>query len=147
MATNYKARAKAWFSRAISEDDSFVKFILLYISFEVLAKEQQNNLRSLKHDERLRERFFKLTPTEKISELKNVLEYSPLLNMNPNGDHRWSGQLESINDFGGIIEFIIRARNNLFHGDKGLDVERDLFVIKWGNFLLQPLVGELLNDQ
>ncbi len=66
--------------------------------------------------------------------------------MNPNGDRRWNGKLESEDDFDGIIEFIIRARNNLFHGDKGYDDERDKFLVTQGNLVLQHLVKGFVND-
>lgn len=53
----------------------------------------------------------------------------PLINEDPSGDQRWNGKLASSEDFAGIIEFIVRARNNLFHGDKEPSEEIDQQVV------------------
>jgi hypothetical protein len=142
---NYKQRAKAWFAKALGEDDEFDKFILLYIAFEVSAKETHRQIRAIKNDIKLKNSFFRSLPAKQVLELKTKLDSDPLQNMNPIGDNRWSGKLRNDSDFEGIIEFIIRARNNLFHGDKDLEIERDLFIIRWGNAFLEPLVGALLD--
>lgn len=144
---NYKQRAMEWYTRALSEKDEFVRFILLYISFEVSIKERFNKIRDIKKDNKIRNIVLRSIPSEQLSKLKEKLESKPLINMNPDGDQRWSGKLNSIDDFDGIIEFIIRARNNLFHGNKGLDIQRDSFIVRWGSALLEPLVGAVLNEQ
>lgn len=89
--------------------------------------------------------FFSNGDKKELLLLKQRLYNKPLENMNPNGDHRWNGELNSEEDFDGIIEFIIRARNNLFHGDKGLDDERDKFIVTQGNLILQHLVNGVIN--
>ena len=81
---------------------------------------------------------------EYLEKFKHELDENPLQNMNPHRNSIWSGKLESVDDFDGIIEFIIRARNNLFHGEKGLDEKRDVFIVKEGNRILQPLVEAII---
>lgn len=144
MSFDYFQRAKGWHERALKEEDDFVKFILLYISLEVSIKQNLKKIRDLKRDENLKKNFMAGIQLQVLNELKEKLDKKPLKNENPEGDNRWSGKLIDSNDFDGIIEFIIRARNNLFHGDKGLDEERDIFIVKWGNILLLPLLNAIL---
>lgn len=136
----YKHRAEQWYKRALHEKDEFVKFILLFISLEVSVKLKFSSLRDIKQYDSIKGKFCDKIDQKYLVELKRELDEKPLQNMDPKGDHRWSGRLSSVNDFDGIVEFIIRARNNLFHGDKGLDEERDLFIVKYGSKILQPLV-------
>ena len=141
----YNQRARDWFERAVNERDEFVKFILFYIALEVLTKLNHKKIRDIKSDENLKNFFFKEINQEKMLELKKKLDDNPLKNENPSGDKTWSGQLENTKDFCGIVEFIIRARNNLFHGDKGPNEERDKFIVKWGNIFIEPIVDKMVN--
>ena len=144
----YEKRAQEWFNRALKEEkDDFVKFILFFISLEVFVKlKNYISIRTLKRDDTVKEYFFSNVDRDKLLLLKQKLDNKPLENMNPNGDRRWNGTLESEEDFDGIIEFIIRARNNLFHGDKRLDDKRDKFIVTQGNLILQPLVKGIIKD-
>jgi hypothetical protein len=145
---NYEKRAHGWYERALRENDEFVKFLLLFISLEVAAKLRQfDTLRKIKRADSIRNSFYSKIDRGYLSELKHQLDEKPHLNMKPSavqGDHSWSGRLDSADDFGGIIEFLIRGRNNLFHGDKGLDEERDQFIVKAGTKILQPLVEAII---
>lgn len=141
---SYKERAKQWYSRALNENDPFVKFLLYYITLEVSIKGGSLKIRDLKQDAELKKYFISQISESQIATLKKSLEIRPLKNENPSGDKRWSGKLTSSTDFEGIIEYIIRARNNLFHGDKGPEEERDIQVIKWANLFLEPIVMKLI---
>jgi len=124
---NYINRAKNWFERAIDESDEFVKFILFFIALEVSTKIEGRSIRDLKQEKVL----FGSVPQEDLESLIQELGKQPLQNMNPDGDQRWNGKIKSLEDTDGIVEFIIRARNNLFHGDKGPDENRDVFIVKY----------------
>ncbi len=137
---NYKVTAKQWFERAKSESDEFVRFILVFIALEVLVKMNGNSIRDIKKDQSL----FKEISKKDLELLVSELDSQPLQNMNPDGDHRWDGKITSVDDTNGIVEFIIRGRNNLFHGDKGPDEGRDLFIIQHGNKIIEPIVRALL---
>ncbi len=142
---SYEKRARGWYERALVETDQFVRFLLLFISLEVCSKlEKFNSLRDIKQDNSIRTGFYKRIDSKFLTELKSQLDKKPLQNMNPDGDQRWPGKLNSVNDFDGTIEFVIRARNNLFHGDKGLDEGRDLFIVDAGAKILQPLVESII---
>lgn len=140
----YKERAEEWYKRALHEKDEFVKFLLLFISLEVSTKLKFNSLRDIKQDDLIKGKFYYKIDQQFLAELKRELNQKPHQNMNPNRGSKWSGRLNSVNDFDGIVEFIIRARNNLFHGDKGLDEERDIFIVKSGTRILQPLVEAVI---
>lgn len=141
---NYNERGNEWYKRAINENDEFVKFILFYISLEVSIKDKFNDIRSIKDDFKIRSNFFDKIDSSKLNNLIKILNLNPLINMDSSRVLKWSGKIENQQDFDGIIEFIIRARNNLFHGDKGPDSNRDLFIVKWGTEILQPLVQVIL---
>jgi hypothetical protein len=117
---------------------------LFYISLEVSIKQNFKKIRDLKTGDTIKHNLFKEIPEHTLEELRRSLDKKPLRYENPEGDNCWSGKLENSHDLEGIIEFVIGARNNLFHGDKGLDVGRDIFIVTWGNILLEPLVKVIL---
>jgi len=133
---NYKQRAVNWYQRGKREKDPFVKFVIYYISLEVLSKLAGGSIRDLKNEPKL----FSNIDRKLLNDLVKKLKSKPLINMDPNGDHRWDGIIRNEDDVNGIVEFIIRARNNLFHGDKDLNSKRDLFIAKYGNAILEPLI-------
>jgi len=141
---SYRERALNWIERAENEEDEFIKFILYYISFEVLCKLRGIGKREVKNNDDIRESVTRKIDDDRFLELINLLERKPLKNLNPNGDHRWNGKIESKNDINGIVEFIIRSRNNLFHGDKGLEEGRDIIIVNWGIFLIKPIIQEMI---
>lgn len=140
---DYIRKATLWYSRAREEQDHFVKFVLLYISLEAFMKISHESVRTGLNS---REYLLEEINPEIISFLKEKLDYLPLENMNPSGDHRWNGKLRDQSDLEGLVEFLIRGRNNLFHGDKGLDDERDDFVVKYGNKILEPILKKILSE-
>lgn len=141
---DFTTRAKGWFERASLEPDDFVKYVLLFISLEARVKSESKTIRDIKNDRTTKEKFFKRVNQRDLVLLKSELDKNPLINMNQNGDQRWNGVIRSTTDFDGIIEFVIRARNNLFHGDKQFGEDRDLFVVKAGNKILEPLAEAIL---
>ncbi len=142
---DYATRAKVWLERASCEPDDFVKYVLLYISLEARVKFDFKTIRDIKKDFATRGKFFKNIRQGDLIILKSKLEENPLLNMNKNGDKRLPGVIKSTYDFYGRIEFVIRDRNNLFHGDKQFGEERDLFIVRAGNKILEPLLEVILN--
>lgn len=136
----YKEKATTWYARGNKETDEFLKFILYFISTEAILDGQ--SIRSLK----LRQDLLKEINPEDIDQLKKELDTDPHKNMDTHGDHRWGGTLQNNSDFDSIIEFLARGRNNLFHGDKGADVERDIFIITYGNKILQPIIRKLISE-
>lgn len=143
---DYKSLSKKWYERGLSEKDIFVKFLLFYIALEANIKLKFSKIRKLKQDTSIKGRFYEKVCTEDLKKLKVELDKRPLKNMNPDGDQRWDGKLTDPYEFRNVIEFVIRTRNNMFHGDKSPDGNRDEFIVKSGICVLQPLVEVLIND-
>ncbi len=141
---NYLDRAEEWYKRAQKEEDFFIKFILLYISLEVIIKlKELKGIRSLKNRTNLIGNLKEID----LQSLIDILSKKPLKNEHRNQSDDWNGKIKDTDDWDGVIEFLARARNNLFHGDKGLDNERDTFIVTWGNKLLNPIVKVLLEEE
>lgn len=144
----YLNRAQGWYNRAISEKDDFVKFVFLYISLEVLVGIKGFlHVRYLKQNQEL----LKKIETRELQKLIDELDKDPLKNEDPylnKSDKRyeWDGKIKNTDDWIGVIDFLITARNNLFHGDKGLNNKRDIFIVTWGNKLLKPIIQELIEE-
>ena len=141
---NYKERAEKWYKRSLDESDEFIKFLLLFISLEVSVKPKFNEVRDVKYDNSIKKKFYNKIDNTYLEELKLKLDKNPLQNMKYSGDSNRFVKLKSVDDFDGIIEFVMIARNNLFHGDKGLDEKRDEFIVKEGTKILQPLVEAII---
>jgi len=63
-----------------------------------------------------------------------------------NEKKRMSGILHSLEDWENMIEFWYSIRNNLFHGGKDPEVERDQLAVEFGYKTLSELVTPLLNE-
>jgi len=141
---NHDERAEQWYKRALEEKDEIIKFQLLYVCLEAIVKSKFNHVRDIKQNNSIKEKFFNKIDNECLDKLKHELDENPIQNMKPEKKSNWSGKLKSMNDFDGIVEFIIRARNNLVHGDKEPHEKRDVFIIKKGTKILQPLVESII---
>jgi len=137
---DYQQKAIQWYDRGRSESDIFVKFVLFYIALEAMTHVRGGNIRGLKSEVKLLGKIDSKT----ISTLQEYLEHDPHKNMNPEGDNRWNGTLKNDSDLDGVMEFLIRARNNLFHGDKGPDIERDRIIVGYGNKIIEPILGAII---
>jgi hypothetical protein len=134
-------RAKKWYVQAINENDEFLKFLLLYITFEVACK-GENKIRNIISNPKIKMNFYSNITENQLNELKNQLDERPLQNM-LHKDRLIT--LESVHDFANILEFVITIRHNLIHGDKEIDEQRDFEIVKEGTKILQPLVKSLLD--
>lgn len=56
------------------------------------------------------------------------------------------GVIYSLEDWGNMVEFWHSIRNNLFHGAKNPEDERDQFAVKYGYRTLKELMEILLNE-
>lgn len=143
---DYKQLSRKWYERGLTEEDIFVKFLLFYIALEANIKSRFNRIREIEEETQIKNSFYKKAHIEDLKKLKQELDIRPLKNMDLDGDQRWNGKLTDLEDFSGVIEFIIRTRNNMFHGDKSPDDDRDERIVKSGICVLQPLVEVLIND-
>lgn len=139
MNVDYLSKAEVWFKRGKKEEDIFVKFVLYYISFEVLIKVK--NLKKYSLNDYIKDNFFKKIDQNIIENLKKVLDEKPLRNMQSNSDKLV--KLDDIKDFENILKFINYGRNNLFHGDKSWNIERDRMIVRFGCQILEKLIESI----
>ncbi len=64
----------------------------------------------------------------------------------PEEIEKTKGVVHSLDDWGNMIEFWYAIRNNLFHGAKDPENERDQFAVKYGYRTLKELMEIMLND-
>ena len=111
---------------------------MYYISFEVLTKIR--NLDKCTLNEDVEEEFFKIADSNILENLKSILDERSLINMlKPSKVVRFN----DIHDFPNILMFVNYGRNNLFHGDKSLDIERDKMVVNYGSQILEILIESM----
>ena len=164
---NYIEAIKNWHKKAEKEKDYFVKFILEYISFiAYLNRDQPGNndrklIQNLKTNDVLKKDYLNKLDKRLIENIISELEINPIKNVTREYDKWWDcnsieppnnisqndGKIGSITDFTNIIEFIYRARNNLFHGKKRPNYERDSVIVEYGYKLLKPLMTILLGTE
>lgn len=156
-----------WHEKAKIEKDYFIKFILQYISFiaflninNTTNKKDRRLIQEFKRNYVIKNKYFHKIDKHIIQDLMVKLRKNPINNVGISEDYRWDcikykkrkvmssndGELRSIYDFTNIIEYIYRARNNLFHGQKGPNFKRDLFIVKYGFKLLNPLMEILISS-
>lgn len=139
MNNEYLNKAKGWLERGKAEEDIFIKFILFYISFEVFIKLE--NLDKYKLNKDIKNIFYNRIDLSILQDLKNILDEKPLKNMQDNS--KSPVKLDSMCDFTNILRFINVGRNNLFHGDKGLNIERDRMIVNFGCQILEILIESI----
>ncbi len=170
MNSELLRRVGDWHNRARDEkeEDYFVKFIFDYLAFIALIchdndnKSDRNLIQELKqNNEEMRNNYYSKVNIDRINEIIGILKSDPITNDTNRHDKWWDCDLEhctnqvssndgiinSVDDFPNILEFIYRARNNLFHGKKGIDFRRDSLIVEYGFYLLNPLVDVLIESE
>jgi len=150
----YLEKAKKWHERAKREKDPFVKFALEYIAFEALLhwrfpneRQSRRLIQNLKQDQNTKTVFLGKIKNIDFSGVIETLKNEPLRNVSGMGRNYWEGEdgiLRNEGDYTNMVEFIYRARNNLFHGHKNPRIERDEFIVETANVLLTPLIDAIL---
>lgn len=140
MKEYFLLKATKWFDKAQNKKDPWIKFILFYITYEVLYK--LLNLDKYYLNNEIKERFLLEINDKNIEDLKKLLDQRPLQNMQY--PEKTPIKLKNKKDFANILKFINYARNNLFHGDKELEIQRDINVIKFATKLLNTLIEVML---
>lgn len=72
--------------------------------------------------------------------------HDQLNQMTPEERQITKGVIHSLEDWGNMVEFWHSVRNNLFHGAKNPEDERDQFAVKYGYKTLRPLMEIFLAD-
>lgn len=163
-----KANNEDYFSKFTFEYLAFIAFITTkkYTDNDISSKKgnaskitDRDYIQTLKQDLEYKKKFvdFILENNNGINDVITEL-YTYLLRQPLIVDDRWwnnnsyvslvnqesSGALRDINDYENAIEFIYILRNNLFHGSKGPEVERDEKLIRFAYLILSFFVENIL---
>jgi hypothetical protein len=165
---------KNWHNKA-SEEDYFSKFVFEYLAFiAFLSKKKFRNeikdrpvIQKLKQDNPTKTAY--LRRIQNSEELKKTWEpikreFDRVPFHHSNGRAWWNcshlnlnqqtteekgkrkGVIHSLEDWENMVEFLYLVRNNLFHGQKDVEDERDKFAVEFGYKTLRELVELLLEE-
>jgi len=165
---------KNWYNKA-SEEDYFSKFVFEYLAFiAFLSKKKFRNeikdrpvIQKLKQDNPTKTAY--LRRIQNSEELKKAWEsikrkFDRVPFHHSNGRAWWNcshlnlnqqtteekgkrkGVIHSLEDWENMVEFLYLVRNNLFHGQKNAEDERDKFAVEFGYKTLRELVELLLEE-
>lgn len=154
----YKDLIKQWFERAEVGNDPFTKFIFLYISFIAFLSQQsfdtsdRKRVERVKNNENAMEYYKRLVRSDStlrgsISDLVRELENQPIVNSTRDNDTHWEGTdgvLSGVEDWKNLVEFWYRVRNNLFHGHKAPEFERDRVLVSYACSTLIPFMRNFI---
>lgn len=173
MKSELLKKAKSWHQKADEENDYFIKFMCDYLAFIAILNSEyrtngrgdRNPIQNLKQDrsknnKKIKSKYFEELDKDCVQKIIKELNTNPITNETKRNDVWWDcdnnnplktpssndGKILSIEDFKNMVEFIYRARNNLFHGKKGIDFGRDALIMKYGCSLINPLVTVLISE-
>lgn len=157
----YKDLINQWFYRAINEDDPFTKYIFLYIAFIAFLSQRETQtsdrerVNEVKDDIEARDYYCSLVKEK--DDLKNILsnlvaelKKEPIRNSTRVNDANWVGEdgvLDGIEDWENLVEFWYRVRNNLFHGHKAPEFQRDRKLVSFAYKTLQPFMRNFIDHK
>jgi hypothetical protein len=144
-----KRIAKGWLKRGDEEKDDFSKFIYYWISFNCFysswtRKEKDTPaLQALEKDQTITSTYKNLMKGSNVKLVENLRAICPIYSVTyPNR----SKSIGNIHNFGQVIWVLYQIRCNLFHGDKGEDIRRDLTVIRNALPVLNLILKQLLKN-
>lgn len=168
MSSNINKKIIDWHERAKQEKiDYFVKFTFDYLAFVASINnyysnpqinQDRNSIQNLKQDQMVKSDYLKKLDNTILQEIIDLLKIDPIKNVTRPTDNWWDcdtnsirktqssddGKIKSSGDYINMVEFIYRARNNLFHGQKGPDIHRDTIIMKYGSYLLNNLLEAII---
>ncbi len=140
--------------------DPFTRFIFLYISFIAFLSQNGNDTSDRAKINRLKEdpeaKLFYLSEIRDTTwNLKGIMEdlvkelrLQPIRNLTREHDTNWQGTdgvLRSVEDWKNLVEFWYRVRNNLFHGHKAPEFDRDRRLVSYAYMTLERLMRNFIN--
>lgn len=163
-----KANEGDFFVRFVFEYLSFIAHIKNNLYFD--ASSDRRAIQRLKQDDRIMQYYLALVSEDQELgqvwiEVMEELERKPLHNSsfdpdNPEIDKWWNnseflpntdddrpkGRVLSLEDWQNMVEFWYSVRNNLFHGGKNPNIQRDIFLVEHAFKSLRPLVTKEIQE-
>ncbi len=169
---HHKATEEDYFSKYVFEYLAFIA----YLKTQLFGSDNTDRsvIQTLKQNNKIKEKYLK--KIQKNPELrndweliKNELDQTRLGNVSRNlnsvqeikwwncshnnlseqtqeEEEKLKGVIHSLEDWENMVEFWYSIRNNLFHGAKNPENERDQFAVKYGYSTLKELMVILLNE-
>jgi len=158
MKPETKRRIEGWFYK--SEPDYFSSFATLWIAFNAFYKDylpgrgDHETVSNIGGDKKLFALFRKLQESDSalrdnLKELAQELKDSPLTNMKYRRTHElpYDGGVDfSFCCYKELIEIIYQIRNNMIHGDKDPESQRDEKLVRLAYKILHSFMAELINN-
>jgi hypothetical protein len=156
---NFEALIRNWHNKTIVPEDYFSNFVFEYLAFIAYLKKirhfegsDRDTIQDLKMDRSIENEYkdaIESNPalSQTLHNLIDELREKPIRNVSSPEQLRrhWTGPspgvINSIHDWTNIVEFWYTVRNNLFHGLKDPENERDMQMAKYAYKTLSPLVG------
>ena len=168
-----KASDEDYFSKYVFEYLAFIAHLKTQL-FDSTDQDRMS-IQKLKQNQSLKEKYLRRIQTK--SSLKNDWEHikgkldelrlgNASRNLNSVEEIKWwncshtnlnaqtqeektklKGVIHSLDDWENMVEFWHSIRNNLFHGAKNPENERDLFAVKYGYRTLTELMEIILNEE
>ena len=168
-----KASDEDYFSKYVFEYLAFIAHLKTQL-FDSTDQDRMS-IQKLKQNQSLKEKYLRRIQTK--SSLKNDWEHikgkldelrlgNASRNLNSIEEIKWwncshtnlnaqtqeektklKGVIQSLDDWENMVEFWHSIRNNLFHGAKNPENERDLFAVKYGYRTLTELMEIILNEE
>ena len=144
-----------WYNRAQEATDFFDRFIYIWIAFEAFTsnyteRNWPTKVRNiLKKDKKMNATFSSLMLDKSFSRLvlelqKNCPVWDAREKYSKNPDS--SKSIEDPNDFGEVLEVLYKIRNNLFHGGKRPDIERDKLLVKLSFNIVHVFLDSIISE-
>ena len=142
-------KIKSWMEFANENNDPFIKFAVEYFALNALLRLNFSKNVIVKDRiliERLKgylaHRDKQIIKPEHIEEFKKILIERELKNLTNNRRIK----AEDLEDINNVVEAVYWIRNNLFHGHKGYNIERDKKLVDVGFKILRDINESLFNN-
>jgi hypothetical protein len=161
-----QASEEDYFSKFVFEYLAFIAYLKTQSSYGMAS--DRGVIQSLKRDNEIKEEYLKLVKSEKnLNDAWVVIQeelrrepvgnvsrdpynaeeiawwncsHRELSNKTPEEKVKKTGVLHSLEDWENMVEFWYSIRNNLFHGTKDPEIERDKKLVECGYKTLSPLM-------
>lgn len=139
---------RTWYQRAQSADDTFDKFIYLWIAFDAFAinyseKEWHYQVRKVMEEDSMLTNCYAslMKNNDFLREIRKLQEQCPVYDTRKKflNNPKYSKTISDLNNFKEVLDVIYKIRNNLFHGGKSPDEERDKRLVSLAFNILNKL--------